>query len=437
MIASFLHARSFLNRLRRPALVAALATAVVSQASAYTQVWVFGDSLSDVGNFAYKTQTAYGVSYPGSQFNYSDHRFTNSSDTKPSGRTYTGVWHEQLERRFLNMTPVTNSRNGGTDYAFGDAETLDGTRDVTIQSTPAGDLTVTIDNMGKQVSDYLSKFTADPQALYIVWGGANDMFADHSDANVTATAARMGGLVTKLAQAGARTFIVPNLPPLGDTPNYNTNANDMTQLNNASASYRTQLNSALDTAVAQLGSQGITITVVRIDVYSLFQGLIANPSLYGFTNVTNSVQGLSTNPDQYLFWDNVHPTTAGHNQIALAAAQLLPGGHPSFFNGENTLTGNFDYLAFPSGVKFGYYSYQYFPFLYSTDLGYEYFIASTGSDSGAYLYDFSLGTFLFTSPSLYPYLYNFNTSSFYYYFTGTTNPRSFYDFGTGKFVQSN
>lgn len=429
---------SFLKRLRRPLLLAALATTAVSTADAYTQVWVFGDSLSDVGNFAYKTQTGFGVSYPGSQFNYSDHRFTDSSDTDPASHTYTGVWHEQLERRFLGMTPVTNSRNGGTDYAFGDAMTTDGTRDVTIQSTPAGDLTVTIDNMGKQVSDYLGKFTPDPQALYIVWGGANDLFDDHTDANVTATANRMGALVTKLAQAGARTFIVPNLPPLGDTPNYNTNANDMSQLNAASASYATQLSSVLDSTVSSLASQGINITLVRIDVYGLFQGLVANPSLYGFTNVIRSAQNQSTvNPDQFLFWDNVHPTTAGHNQIALAAAQLLPGGHPPFFNGENTLTGNFDYLAFPSGAKFGYYSYQYFPFLYSTDLGYEYFIPSTGNDSGAYLYDFGLQTFVFTSPALYPYLYNFNTKSFYYYFTGTTNPRSFYDFGTGTFVMSN
>lgn len=440
MIASILHARSF----RRPALFAALLTTAVSlavsRASAYTQVWVFGDSLSDVGNFAYRVRTSNntgGTSYPGGQFNYSDGRFTNSSDTNPAGRTYTGVWHEQLERRFLNMAPVTYSRNGGTDYAFGDAETMDGTRDVTLQSTPFGDLTVTIDNMGKQVSDYLAKFTPDANALYIVWGGANDLFENHSDGNVTATASRMGDLVVKLARAGARTFVVPNLPPLGNTPQYNTNANDMAQLNNASSSYRDQLNSQLDSRVALLSNEGITITLVRLDVYGLFQQLIADPSVYNFTNITDSAQGRSANPDQYLFWDNVHPTTAGHNQIAQAAAQLLPGGHPAFFSGESQLAGNFDYLAFPNGVKFGYYNYTYFPYLYSTDLGFEYFIPSTGSDAGAYLYDFNLQTFLYTSPTLYPYLYNFNSSSFYYYFTGTTNPRVFYDFGSGQYVQSN
>jgi hypothetical protein len=30
-------------------------------------------------------------------------------------------------------------------------------------------------------------------------------------------------------------------------------------------------------------------------------------------------------PDQYLFWDDIHPTTAGHHQIAAAAFDLLDG----------------------------------------------------------------------------------------------------------------
>ena len=109
MIVSLLRARSILACFRPVALSAALlavtASLATAQISPYNQIIIFGDSLSDVGNFAHVTQDSYGISYPGSDFNYSDHRFTNSSDTDPGSDTYAGVWHEQLTRRFLGMTP--------------------------------------------------------------------------------------------------------------------------------------------------------------------------------------------------------------------------------------------------------------------------------------------------------------------------------------------
>jgi hypothetical protein len=102
------------------------------------------------------------------------------------------------------------------------------------------------------------------------------------------------------------------------------------------------------------------------------------------------------------------------------------------------LNGDFFYLAFSDGQQFGYYSYQFFPYLYHTDLGFEYFLAANDSQNGAYLYDFGLNSFLYTSPTLYPYLYDFNASAFYYFFSGQGNPaaRVFYNFGTGQYVTS-
>ena len=105
--------------------------------------------------------------------------------------------------------------------------------------------------------------------------------------------------------------------------------------------------------------------------------------------------------DQSLFWDDVHPTTAGHNQIAQFAADILPGGHPGVFRRRrrSSTSGDFAYLAFPDGKKFGYYTYQFYPYLYHTDLGFEYVIPSTGTDDGVYLYDYKLSQFLYTSPT--------------------------------------
>lgn len=435
--------RSVFARLRRHALSALLLSAVsavgVPRAAAFTQVFVFGDSLSDDGNITHRTASAFDVGYPGQRFNYSDGRFTNSSDTDPSSTTYVGVWHEQLTARFLNLRRAGNSLDGGPDYAFGGATTRDGSTDRTVVDNPLpfGDnVSITIDNMGKQIGDFLARGPVDPDALYIVWGGGNDLFDDASDANVTATANRVGGLVTRLAGAGARNFLVPNVPPLGAIPEYNGDANKAASLNAASAAYRDQLNGVLDSTVASLNAGGAGVAVYRLDIYNLFLNLTANASAFGFTNVTRSAQGESVKVDTSLFWDSIHPTTSGHSQIAQAAADILPGGHPAFFQGEAKLAGDYDYLVFPNGQPFGYYSYQYFPYLYSTDLGFEYFVAANDDASGAYLYDFGLKTFLYTSPALYPYLYNFQANAFYFYFTGTTNPRVFSNVNTGEIINN-
>ncbi len=295
----------------------------------FSQVIVFGDSLSDDGNIRNRLEDQYFISYPGGDFNYSDGRFTNSSDTDPASDLYAGTWHEQLARDFLGLPAATNSLDGGTDYAFGGATTEDGTREVTVISNPepfvGGDFTVTIDNLGKQVDDYLTDETLDPAALFIVWGGGNDLFDDDSSDNVIATAERMGALVDRLARAGAVSILVPNVPPLGLVPNYKDDPDTAASLNAASAQYRDELNTQLDATVSALAADGITIALYRLDIYGLFYRLAANPEDYGFVNISDSAQGADVNPDEYLFWDEIHPTTAGHYQIAVAASEVLNG----------------------------------------------------------------------------------------------------------------
>lgn len=313
------------------ALLAAAPNGLAQAAPAFTQVVVFGDSLSDNGNLRHRLEDQYDLSYPGGDFNYSDGRFTNSSDTDPSSEMYAGTWHEQLERDFLGLSTgvVTNSLDGGTDYAFGGATTGEGTTERTVLSNPipfgGGEFTVDVDNMGKQVDDYLATNTADAAALYIVWGGGNDFFDDDSADNVTAVAKNVSNLVKQLARAGARSILVPNVPPLGLIPLYKDDPETATALNAASASYRGELNRDLDAATAGLAAEGITITLYRLDIYGLFYRLAANPEDFGFTNTTDSAQDENVLPDEYLFWDDIHPTVAGHFQIASAAFALLNG----------------------------------------------------------------------------------------------------------------
>jgi phospholipase/lecithinase/hemolysin len=306
------------------------APAVFAQsAPVFSQIVVFGDSLSDDGNVRHRVESDYGVSYPGGDFNYSDGRFTNSSDTNPSSDLYAGTWHEQLAGTFLGLPRATNSLDGGFDYAFGGATTMDGSSERTVISNPfpfgGGQLSLTVDNLGRQINQYLSSFTADPNALYVIWGGGNDLFDDDSAASATAAASRVGGLVERLATGGARNFLVPNLPPLGAVPHYADNSAKMISLDQASLNYRGQLSADLDSSEAALAAQGINVHIYRVDVWSLLVRLTAEPAKYGFTNVRDSAQGENVNPDKYLFWDDLHPTTAGHYQIAVEANRVLAG----------------------------------------------------------------------------------------------------------------
>ncbi len=94
--------------------------------------------------------------------------------------------------------------------------------------------------------------------------------------------------------------------------------------------------------------------------------------------------------------------------------------HPAFFSGETPLSDGVYYLSF-----FGYYNYQFFPFLYQYDLGFEYFVAANDSSHGAFLFDVTMGHWFYTSPSLFPFLYDFTLKAWLYYFPDTNNPGHF------------
>jgi phospholipase/lecithinase/hemolysin len=303
---------------------------VSPSARAFTQVIVFGDSLSDDGNVAHRVRDTFGFSYPSSNFNYSDYRFTDDTNTAPAANLYTGTWHEQLAKTFLSLPKATNSLDGGTNYAFGGATTKDGTQDRTVVNNPfpfsGGDFAITIDNIGKQVNDYIASHTADPNALYVIWGGGNDLFDDFTAQSVTNTATRVGGLIMRLANAGARNFLVPNVPPLGAVPNSFGDPNRVAGLDLASVNYRTQLNSVVASVVNGYAGNGITIHVYALDVWLDLIRVLGQPRRFGFVNTTLPAQDQSgVNPDTFLFWDDIHPTTGGHHQLASEANRLLSG----------------------------------------------------------------------------------------------------------------
>ena len=308
----------------------ATAHAQVSVPATYSQFIIFGDSLSDTGNDADVSDAKYSIRFPGpeaaealgSQYSYTDGRCTDGTDSSAAATLYSGVWHEQLAKLFFGMTPAKASMDGGLDFAFGGATTESGQNTLTEGD---GTVSINVDNMGRQVSNYLAANTPDPAALYIVWGGANDIFDNADGTNVTNAAAREATLVQTLGEAGAKFILVPNLPPLGYTPAYNTSAATSAAYNQVSSDFRDQLNTDLDNINTVLEGENIFPTIFRLDVYTLFMNLHANPAAYGFVDITNPSQGSDANPDTSIFWDGVHPTTAGHFQLAAEAYSVLTG----------------------------------------------------------------------------------------------------------------
>lgn len=285
-------------------------------AQTFTQAVAFGDSLSDIGNVNNNT---FGIS-PGS--GYFNGRFSNGP-----------VWIENVLSS-KSLPALTFSRNGGKNYAYGGVKTGTGNTTYTFFNFP---------NVGTQIASYLGSNTANASTLYSVWGGGNDLM-DNLTINTQTVVNNLVSHVTALSNAGGRFAIVPNLPPLGEIPKYRNTAN-RAAYNTLTANFNSQLKTALTNLDASL-----PIKIYQLDVAQMFSEVLANPSTYGFTNVATQAfanGSAVSNPDQYLFWDDVHPTRIGHQQIASRAVDLIDTHEWIGTSGPWSTAANWDYTGVP------------------------------------------------------------------------------------------
>ncbi len=265
-----------------------------------TGIVSFGDSLSDVGN----DYAASSGTQPAPAADYYQGRFTNG-----------GNWLDYLAHD-LGAAAPTPSLKGGSDYAFGGAST--GTGTTTYAPGQA------VPNVTSQVEMYLGSHTPTAGQLFTIWAGANNLLIGNQT-NPTVPANDIGSAISMLAAAGAKQFLVPNLPLLGEIPaSSGLTAAQRQGLDAWSVGFNQTL--AAETAALQK-SLGVQIHVV--DIQTLFQNVLANPANYGFTNVSGSAINSSLNGNGYLFWDAEHPTTSTDAIIAGLAAQSVP--EPSAF----------------------------------------------------------------------------------------------------------
>ncbi|MGD0961628.1 MAG: SGNH/GDSL hydrolase family protein [Methylomonas sp.] len=291
-----------------------LASISSAQASAYDAVYAFGDSLSDNGAL-----------HP-----------TNPPSPYDNGRLSNGP---------VTVEYLANEVAGGNliDYAVAGAET--GLLNPALAGTQYADTGVL-----SQVDGYQAAVAgADPNALYFIWAGANDLLdalsgnpANPQAALQSAIQTAIGNIVTEvdiLESMGARHILVPNLSDLGLTP-------QIAALGGADVAIANQATESFDYAL----SVALPANVIQFDTYGLVNAIVNDPSAYGFSDVTdacyNGVNPACTNPDAYLFWDTLHPTTAA-DQLMAEAAQFAVAEVPEpeiawlMLSGAGLLTGFF------------------------------------------------------------------------------------------------
>jgi outer membrane lipase/esterase len=277
-------------------------TSVTARAAqpAYDAIYVFGDSYCDVGNIYLITGGAEPLSPP-----YYMGRFSNGP-----------IWVEHVASAMgLQMLPELE---GGTDYAFGGAWATEP------QMTAAG----TIPDVPEQVALYLSQHggKADPNALYVLEGGGNDIIGNLAVSGASANelgfkiALTISESELALRRAGARNFLIPDLFNVGLLPAAQANPSFADAASVATDKYLDEL----------LAVEGLLegIRIKRLNVFNLYQAIQTDATHFGFTNVTtpclNSTTGtICSDPDHTLFWDTYHPTEFGHAFFAVTVVAAL------------------------------------------------------------------------------------------------------------------
>ena len=304
-----------------------LVSSPVLAGTPYSEIFVFGDSLSDPGNVfvvtgEHSVRPFNADNIPDAPYARGGHHFSN-------GKT----WIEQLsaDLKLKGGTGPALRTSAFTNYAFGAARArMTGVMDLSSQ-------------VGLLLSDMQGNIPAD--ALYSVYVGGNDVrdatetffavFFNTGDpvAAQLAAEAVVGEAVQSIADnillltsLGATHFLVPNVPNIGVTPAIQSLGPQAVAVATGLSS---GFNAALEATLFNL-ENGLGVQIVRLNVFKLINDAVADPDIADLVNVTDACirplvrKGAFCNkPDDFLFWDGIHPTRAAHAYLAVAALNAL------------------------------------------------------------------------------------------------------------------
>ncbi|MEL6488507.1 MAG: SGNH/GDSL hydrolase family protein [Cyanobacteria bacterium J06621_3] len=297
----------------------------------YSSINIFGDSLVDSGNLF--TLTGLPPSPPYAQ------KISNGS-----------IWVESLADA-LGLSPAL-SAEVLPGISAGVLPPADG-----INFALAGSLSSNINVGGdpltglqQQIAAYqaiapLAPPTAD--SLFVLLAGGNDYNQALLDPNLLPTELQalpdqvtnnLTAAATGLINSGAKNLLIVNLPDLGEQPL----AQQLNLLAPESDKILTQLstdhNSLLEQKLAALEA-ATGANIIGLDLNGLVQKITSDPASFGFTNVSEACltnaqpgfvfEGVCSNPNEFVFWDQTHPTEAVHDEVAqLALDALMPSVNP-------------------------------------------------------------------------------------------------------------
>ncbi|WP_179954117.1 SGNH/GDSL hydrolase family protein [Denitrobaculum tricleocarpae] len=293
----------------------------------YSQIFIFGDSLSDSGNVSNLT----GGSFPPAPAYYNG-RFSNGPN-----------WVDRFSAS-LGLNPVLSTELGplpplgpvpplptdGINFALGGATS--GSTTVAHLATGVPELS-TLPGLSQQISTfqalYSGPFAPDPDALFVLWVGGNDYLFNVNDPATVLS--NIGTALTTLSGLGAENFLIANLPDLGETPFAEINGGQPVEdaLNLVTQAHNTGLEALL---------ASLDIDYSLLDINALFKEALADPAALGFLDpdspfLLDCIEAMNcppgVTPDDYVYWDEIHPTSAAHAVIAATALNLIDVPEPS------------------------------------------------------------------------------------------------------------
>ncbi|KAJ3681941.1 hypothetical protein LUZ60_014514 [Juncus effusus] len=302
-------------------------------------LFVFGDSLADVGNNNYldipvnlkSNYLYYGIDFPG---RVATGRFTNGFNSIDYIAQNLGF--KMSPPPYLSIKN-TQQMNQGVSFASSGSGILKTTNNVTLNmATQVKYFKHVTHAMKKKLGARLCKDTL-AKSLYIVVTASNDMFAYYASTeagNSTANTQFISGLVdkfidqlTSIYKHGGRKLAIYGTGQIGCIPylrNLVPSGGCIEELNQLSL----QFNTVAKQRIHQLSNQLAGFNYSYSNSYNVASTILASPTAFGFTEIKSACCGAGKfngaeqcNPNatycssrnEYFFWDWVHPTQAIYN----------------------------------------------------------------------------------------------------------------------------
>ena len=307
----------------------------------FNSIAVFGDSLSDPGNLFLLT---------GGQFVAPPTYGMDGVDSSGIPEVFALIPELAYESKHLSNGPTWIELLGGAIGLGSNVRPAvpgallgedDGrAANYAVAGASAADVGVTQFPLDVQVGLFLrdNRGHARRDGLHVIALGGNDIRAAFANPAVIGLAVEaVVRNIRVLHAAGARTFLVWNVPNLGTTPAFQRlNALVAPGIAAGATGLSMLYNAQLAQGLASVAALK-DIELIQFNAFESLQQVQANPQRFGLADATNAciqpnvpafgfpsaAPFRCAQPDRHLFWDGIHPTRAGHAIIAALVGKAI------------------------------------------------------------------------------------------------------------------